>query len=167
MTIYVKKTFDDLEIKEFKVSRHHTLQNIKWMVKNEWGIAVKHQRLKLKNNINKTWTKHKHKKIRLIYKEGWWSDDCSLEQMGVKNEDTLKLVLNLVIRFSFISFIRLFVYFCLSSCCLRIEVNDFHPWRKRWIFFLWFAVCRCLIHITCKFKFELVNHNFLNFVKYY
>ena len=54
MTIYVKKTFDDLEIKEFKVSGHLTIQNIKWMVKNEWGIAVKHQRLKLK--------KYKHKK---------------------------------------------------------------------------------------------------------
>ena len=54
MTIYVKKTFDNLEIKEFKVSGHLTIQNIKWMVKNEWGIAVKHQRLKLK--------KYKHKK---------------------------------------------------------------------------------------------------------
>ena len=51
---FVKKEFDDMAIKEFNVSGHHTLQNIKWMVKNEWGIAVKHQRLKLKNNINKT-----------------------------------------------------------------------------------------------------------------
>ena len=52
--IFVKKEFDNMAIKEFKVSGHLTIQNIKWMVKNEWGIAVKHQRLKLK--------KYKHKK---------------------------------------------------------------------------------------------------------
>ena len=54
MTIYVKKTFDDLEIKEFKIPENAKVENLKWMIKSVWGIAVKHQRLKLK--------KYKHKK---------------------------------------------------------------------------------------------------------
>ena len=52
--IFVKKEFDDMAIKEFKVSGHLTIQNLKWMIKSVWDIAVKHQRLKLK--------KYKHKK---------------------------------------------------------------------------------------------------------
>ena len=98
-----------------------------------------------------------------------WSDGCSLEQIGVKNEDTLKLVITLVMCFSFHLFIRLFVLFLLSYCCLRIvrgSIFAFARYITSWGDAHEIVWKVCLIHIVCKFKFELVNHNFLNFLNY-
>ena len=54
---------DDLEVKKFKIPENAKVENLKWMIKSVWDIAVKHQRLKLKKYNSIKWIKAHAEKI--------------------------------------------------------------------------------------------------------
>ena len=151
MTIHIHKLFDKMEYLTLEVEKSTTIRMVKLMVKSHWKIAIKHQKIQKNGGLP-------------------LCDDDTLDNAEISDGQTLELVLILFVNvsflFHFISFS--FRYVSLSSWCLRFVIF----WRPSistffalWNFTNWNAhVClKCLKHWTCKFEFELVNHNFLNF----
>ena len=129
MAIYVKKEFGEMESQVFFVDGGTTIAELKTLCKNHFLIPKSEQRLKteltqtkykqteIKLNINKTKHKLKHKKrIRLVFGNDNLENGRTLSDYNIQNDDTVRLVPCLVIRFSF-HFISFLFHFVFISLC--------------------------------------------------